>query len=112
MALIGGDEQVALRAIPGRVPHHLVKRVEERDGVQRHLDALRGGELRPHAAHALSGGAFTLVRFALENEYVAATGFGQMIRDAGPDNAAADDNDIGRLQENLLECSVKSLSRF
>src|SRR6202035_3304588 len=91
-------EKVALRAIPGRMPHHLIELIEERDGVERHLDALRGGELCAHAAHALAGGAFSLMGFTFQDEDVGAAGFGEVISDAGSDDAAADDNNIGRLQ--------------
>ena len=95
--LLGGDEQVALVAIAGGLSQALVERGVERNRVQRHLDVGLGSELRAHAAHALAGGPFALVRFALHDEHVAATGFRQMPRDARADDSAADNDYFRRL---------------
>ena len=98
----GGDEKISLRAVARRVAHHFIEPAEERDGVHRHADVDRRGELGAHAAHALSGGSLTLRGFAFDHHHVAAPRFGQVIRDAGADNAAPDDNDIRRVQTLLL----------
>src|SRR5262249_4365532 len=99
VTLVGRDEQVPLRAISRRMPHHVIERVEERNRVQGHLDAFRCRELGAHSAHALARGPLALMRFAFEDEDVGTAGFGQMIRDAGADNSTANDDDVGRLQE-------------
>ena len=91
----GGDQEVALRAIAGRVSHDFVEGGEEGDGVEGHPDVDRCRELRAHSAHAFSGGAFALVSFAFEDGDAAATGFGEVVGDGGPDDASTDDDAVG-----------------
>src|ERR1051326_1436941 len=67
---------------------------KEVDRVFRHLNIDRRRELRAHAAHALTGRAFALVRFALQHQHVRATLLRQMISDTRSDDAAADDADV------------------
>ena len=98
VALLRGDEEIALRAIAGGMPHHLFEGTEEGDGVHRHADVDGSGELRAHAAHALAGGPLTLTGFPLDDENVGAARFRQMIRNAGTYNTAANDDDVRRLQ--------------
>ena len=78
--------------IPPGWPSRSSNAAVKRDGVQRHLNVRRGGELRAHSAHALAGRAFALMRFALDDQHVAATCFGQVPGDAGADDAAANDD--------------------
>src|SRR5450432_1759299 len=102
VALPGGDEQVSLGTVAGRVPHHLIERAEKWDGVERHLNAGDGGELRAHTAHALARGAFALMAFPFDYQHAAAACFGQVISHAGSDDAAADYDYVRRFQKALL----------
>src|SRR5258708_4436520 len=88
----GRDEQVSLRAVSGRMSHRRFKRVEERNREQRHPDIHIGRKLGAYAAHALSGGSLALMRLALQHNHVAAAAAGQLVRDAGSDDAAAYDD--------------------
>ena len=106
MALVCGGKKIALRPVAGGISHDFVERAEERDRVKRHPDVDGGGELSPHAAHALSGGTFTLVRFALDHQDVAASGLGQVVSDARTDDSTADDDDVRRLHLRLLACML------
>ena len=69
---------------------------EDRDGVERHADVHRGGELRAHSAHALAGGSQALLAFALDHQHVAASRLREMPGDAGSHDAAADNYHICR----------------
>jgi hypothetical protein len=80
------------------MPHHFVEGAEEGDGVHRHADVDRRGELRADAAHALPGGALALAGFPFDDQNVGASRFRQVIRDAGTYDSAADDDDIRRPQ--------------
>ena len=88
------DEHVALRAVAAGLAESFVERRIEGNRVQRHLDVRRGGELGAHSAHALAGGAFALVGFALDDEHVAGSGFGEVPGDAGANDASANDDDV------------------
>src|ERR1019366_1927838 len=90
----GGDEKISLGAIARGVAHHFIESCQERDGVERHADVDGRAELRPHTAHALSGGPLSLMGFAFDHQHIAASRFGQVIRDTGADNPATDDDDI------------------
>jgi|SRR5579871_4618099 len=92
VALGGGDEEIALRAISGWMSEGCFEVAKKRNGVERHLNADRRGELGPDTAHAFSGGAFALGGFALQDHDVAAAGGCELVGDAGSDNAAADDD--------------------
>ena len=94
MLLRSGDEEVALWAVVSGLPETVVELRVELDGVHRHLDVRCGGELRPHSAHALTGGSLALVRLAFDDEYVAASLFGEMPGDAGADDASAYNDDV------------------
>ena len=112
MSGCGGNEKISLRAVARRVAHHFIEPAEEGDGVKRHADVDGSGELGAHAAHALPGGPLALLGFAFDDDDVAASRFGQVIRDAGADNAAPDDNDIRRVQTLLLNNRVTARTRF
>ena len=88
----GRHEEVSLRTVARRMPQYLFEIAEKRDRVQRHPDTDIGGKLRPHAAHALSGGTFSLVTLALKNEHVAAARLGELISDARSNDTASDDD--------------------
>ena len=91
MFLRGGEEEVALRAVSAGLTQTFVEFGVEANGVHRHLDVGCGGKLSAHSAHALAGGTFALMGFALNNKYVLASGLGQMPGNAGADDASADD---------------------
>src|SRR5439155_10424515 len=95
-------EQVALRAVAARMPHYLIENAEERDRVQRHLYAGRGGKLRPDATHALAGRPLAQVRLPFDDYNAAASRFRQVIGYARTDNSPADNNYIRRLQTPSL----------
>ena len=90
--VIGGHEQIAVRLVAGRVAGGLFESREERNGVNGHADVHVGCELRAHAAHAFAGGAKALAGLAFDDQHVLAARFGQMKRDAGPDDSRADDD--------------------
>src|SRR5271166_2389890 len=80
----------------------LFKLRKEGDGVERHANVHVGRELRAHAAHALSGGAETGMRLALENENIAAALLSEMVGDARSDDAAAYDYYVRYSHETLI----------
>jgi len=94
MLVAGCAEEIPLRTLFGRIAEALVKGGVKRDGVKRHLDVDRGGELGADAAHALSGGPLALGGLALDDENVFAAGSGEVVGDAGADDSAADDDDF------------------
>ena len=94
MLFVGRAEKITMRPIISRVPDDLVELRKEIDRIFRHLDVDRRGELRAHAAHALTRRAFTLMRLALKHEHVRAALLREMISDTRSDNAAADDDDV------------------
>ena len=104
--LRGGNEEVSLRAVTAGLAQALVELGVKTDGVERHLDVWRSGELRTHSTHALAGGTFALVRFALDDEDVAAAGVGEIPGDAGADDSSADNDDVcGFHDENIVEAT-------
>src|SRR5208337_4537659 len=66
----------------------------KRNGVERHLDVDRSGELGAHSSHALAGRTLALMGFPLNQQHVAATSVSQMPRNARTHNTAADNHDI------------------
>jgi hypothetical protein len=72
----------------------LLERGVEGDGVERHADVHRSGELGAHASHAFAGGALALVGLALDDQHVFAAGGGEVPGDAGAHDAAADDDHV------------------
>src|ERR1041384_1428412 len=100
MAFVCGEEEIAVRAIIGRLPDDLVELREEVDRVARHGEVDGRRELRAHTAHAFARRALPLMRLALDDKYVAATTCGQMISHARPDDAAADDNYVCCVHKN------------
>src|SRR5215510_43010 len=83
------------------MPHYLFKGIEERDRIQRHLDADRCRELGSYTAHALPGRPLALVRFALQHYDVADACLGKVVRNARTHNSTADDDHIRRFQTVL-----------
>src|SRR6185437_14572966 len=94
VAIVGRHEQVALRAVARRMPHGLLEIAKKRNRIQRHANARIRGKLRAHAAHALARRSFALVRFALQDDDIAASRPRELISDAGPDDSASDDDHI------------------
>ena len=92
----GRNEQITLSAVAGRMSQHFFEVAEKRNGVKRHLNADVGRELGAHATHAFARGPFSLVCLAFEDQYVAAAGFGKLIRDARSDDPAANNDYIRR----------------
>src|SRR5690606_26303666 len=68
--------------------------LEECDRLLRERDVGRVGELVPDAAGVAPGGPGAELRLALEQHHVGDTPRGQVVRDAGPHAAAADDHHI------------------
>ena len=87
----GGAEKVTLRAIVAGVSEAVFEGGVKGDGVERHLDVDGGGELGTDAAHTLAGGAFALGGFAFNYQRAFASGFREVIGDAGADDASAYD---------------------
>src|SRR5260221_695469 len=99
MAFIRGAKQISVRAIVSRVSYDFVKAREVVDRVTRHLNIDRRRELRAHAAHALPGRTFALVRLALKHQHITATSLRQVISDTRTDDAAADDDYVRGFHE-------------
>src|SRR5437588_10948507 len=94
MIFVRGAEQITVRAIIRRVPDNFIELRKEVDRIFRHLNVNWSRELDTHAAHALTGRAFALMRLALEHEHVRAALLREVIGDTRSDDAAANDDDV------------------
>jgi hypothetical protein len=74
----------------------LFKSRKEGDRVEGHTDVHVGRELRPHPSHTLAGGTKTLPGLAFHNQYVLATRFSEMKRDAGSNDSSTDHYHVSR----------------
>jgi hypothetical protein len=86
-----------LGAVSGGVAEPVLETGVEGNGVERHLDADRGGELGANPAHAFSSGAFALGAFPFDHEDVFASGAGEVVGDAGAYDACSDDDYVSGL---------------
>src|SRR6185312_4979019 len=82
MRIPGGDKEVSLRAIAGRMSQAFVEGCVEGNGIERHLDVHGSGELRANTAHALSRRSFSLSALALDDQHLPAARIGEMPGDA------------------------------
>src|SRR5882672_2760025 len=73
--------------------------------MQRHLYVHGRRELRPYSTHALTGGSFALRTLALNDQYALAACRGQMPRNAGTYDAAADDDYVCCLHYLVFKAS-------
>jgi hypothetical protein len=81
-----------LRAIIGGMADDLFKAGIEGNRVKRHLNIHGRGKLRAHTAHTLACRTFALGTLAFDHQHVFAACMREMPRDAGANNAAADDD--------------------
>src|SRR5437868_7536965 len=108
MCLAGGHKKIALQLIARRVFQALLETCVERDRIQRHANIHRRRELRPHPAHALSGGAFTLMGFAFNHQNVFASCGSQMVGNTRSDNPSSDDGYLSCLHVQLILLQIKT----
>src|SRR5439155_13915129 len=101
--LAGCAKQISLRPIAARIAKLLLESGVEGNGVERHLNVYRSGELGPHSSHALARGSLTWRRFPLDDQHVFASRSGQVISDARPDDSSADDDDVRCLHGLTLQ---------
>src|ERR1700686_536458 len=66
MSFVRGTEKVTLRPVVSRISESVVEAGIKRNGIKRHLNIDRSGELRSHTTHALAGGTLALSRFYLK----------------------------------------------
>src|SRR5580692_3355834 len=85
-----------MRLVPGRMAGSFFKSRKEWNRVKRHADVHVGSELRPHPSHTLAGGTKTLPRLAFHDQYVLATRFSKMKRDAGSNDSSTNHYHVSR----------------
>ena len=82
MFFVSGTEQVTLRPVVSGISELVVEAGIKRNGIKRHLNVNRRGELSSHPTHTLAGGTLALSRLPLDHQNVPTSRGGQMISDA------------------------------
>src|SRR6476619_1837773 len=97
MRVFGREKKIALGPVIGRMADDFFKPGIKGNRIQRHLNVDRGRKLGAYAAHTLARRSLALRAFALDHQHALAACMREMPRDAGADDAAADDNYVRRL---------------